>query len=148
VPLPLAALKKTKRIQQKSYLPINAYNLNLLSFHAVNDSYSVNYMEPGKTIIHSRKNVDAEQIRKFPGGLALILTYAILQLKNVPVPATVPRQLLVLLLLVLLQLLLVLSLLVQLLLQLTRLPLMSLFLRPPLLPRLPLRSLLCLKVVF
>jgi hypothetical protein len=55
-------------------LPCNAYNLKLLSFHADNNTYSVNYMEPGIKSIMERK-VSTFQILKFPGGPEAIASY-------------------------------------------------------------------------
>ena len=73
--MPLAAPKMNKRIY-KSHLPLpsNAYNLKLLSFHADNNTYSVNYMEPGITTCMERK-ISTFQILKFPGGPDAIDSY-------------------------------------------------------------------------
>jgi hypothetical protein len=55
-------------------LPCSAYNLKLLSFHADNNSYSVNYMEPGIKSIMERK-ISTFQILAFPGGPEAIASY-------------------------------------------------------------------------
>ena len=55
-------------------LPCKAFNLKLLSFHADNNTYSVNYMEPGIKSIMERK-VSTFQILKFPGGPEAIASY-------------------------------------------------------------------------